>query len=180
MGFVFVSGRPSLDLAGTRKWRRRESPEEQLTDPALLSAWACQAGLVDEPFPVGDRELAQAIELREAIYRIVTGRMASRPVRDADAASLNLLARGHPIAPELTTGGEVRRRATAPELLTSVALDALDLLGGADLARLRECADADCTRVYLDMSRSRNRRWCGMAECGNRAKVDAYRRRQVK
>src|SRR3954453_21795337 len=110
MSFVFVSGRPSLDLAGTRKWRRREVREEQLTDPALLADWACQADLVDEPFPVDDGELARAIELREAVYRIVTARMSGLPIRGADAASLNLLAHGHPITPELTADGEVRRR----------------------------------------------------------------------
>jgi predicted RNA-binding Zn ribbon-like protein len=32
--------------------------------------------------------------------------------------------------------------------------------------------------VYLDASRAKNRHWCGMGTCGNRAKVQAFRARQ--
>ena len=35
-----------------------------------------------------------------------------------------------------------------------------------------------CTRLYLDASRAKNRHWCGMGTCGNRAKVQAFRARQ--
>ncbi|WP_345718596.1 CGNR zinc finger domain-containing protein [Kineosporia mesophila] len=32
---------------------------------------------------------------------------------------------------------------------------------------IRNCANDRCTRLYVDTSRAGNRRWCGMAECGN-------------
>jgi len=67
VSFVFVSGRPSLDLAGTRKWREDDMPEEQLGTPDDLRAWLDAAALVD-PVPVVDgAALADAVELREAI-----------------------------------------------------------------------------------------------------------------
>jgi predicted RNA-binding Zn ribbon-like protein len=34
-----------------------------------------------------------------------------------------------------------------------------------------------CRMLFLDRSRGRRRRWCSMAECGNRAKVAAHRER---
>ncbi|MGO9036177.1 CGNR zinc finger domain-containing protein [Mycobacterium sp.] len=36
----------------------------------------------------------------------------------------------------------------------------------------------DCTRLYVDASRAKNRLWCGMGTCGNKAKVQAFRARQ--
>jgi len=81
---VFVSGRPSLDFVGTLKWRRGENAEEQLIKPALLSDWARGAGLVNEPVSVNSGDLAQAIEMREALYRIVCTRLTGQHVDNAD------------------------------------------------------------------------------------------------
>jgi len=60
-----------------------------------------------------------------------------------------------------------------------LARDCLDLFDSPDRAALRWCADAKCTRVFIDRSRGQRRRWCGMKGCGDRAKAAAYRRRQA-
>lgn len=174
---MFVSGRPGLDFAGTLKWRRTPNAEEQLTKPASLSDWARGAGLVNEPLSVSSRDLAQAIELREALYRIVCERLTGQPVENVDLDLLNSHARRQPVTPQLLPDGRIQRRASPRQLLATVALDTLDLLAGTDLNRVRECSSTLCTRLYLDTSRSRNRRWCGMTECGNRAKAQAFRKR---
>jgi hypothetical protein len=44
--------------------------------------------------------------------------------------------------------------------------------------RLKACAAPDCRWLFVDASRNRSRRWCDMAECGNRAKSAAFRRRR--
>ncbi|MEO8888608.1 MAG: ABATE domain-containing protein [Jatrophihabitantaceae bacterium] len=177
MSLVYVSGRPGLDLLGTRKWRRTAEAEEQLSGPTVLSDWARGSGLVDEAVVVSARELSQAIELREALYRVVRARIAGRPCAQPDVELVNAHARRHPVTPELLPDGLIRRRATTRQLLATVALDTLDLLAGTDLDRVRECASPDCTRLYVDTSRSRSRRWCGMTECGNRAKAQTFRQR---
>ena len=48
------------------------------------------------------------------------------------------------------------------------------------LARVRRCANDKCRWVFLDDSKSANRRWCSMSACGNRAKAHRHyaRRRQ--
>jgi predicted RNA-binding Zn ribbon-like protein len=44
--------------------------------------------------------------------------------------------------------------------------------------RLKVCGADDCRWAFYDTSRNRSRTWCSMADCGNRAKVRAYRARR--
>jgi predicted RNA-binding Zn ribbon-like protein len=46
-----------------------------------------------------------------------------------------------------------------------------------DWARVKACRGDDCRWVFVDGSRNGSRRWCAMANCGNRAKVAAFRLR---
>jgi predicted RNA-binding Zn ribbon-like protein len=175
--FVYLSGRRCLNFAGTMK-RRNSSREELLTEPELLSDWAVQAGLLDAAVNVTDDELAAAIELREAIYRTVTARLEGRRPHPADVDLLNEWASRPQLTPRLLRTGATRRDGTTPQLLASLAVDLLDLLAGTDIENVKRCAHPDCTRLYLDASRAKNRHWCGMGTCGNRAKVQAFRARQ--
>jgi predicted RNA-binding Zn ribbon-like protein len=52
-----------------------------------------------------------------------------------------------------------------------VAISAVDLLTSSDLGRLKICPAHECEWLFLDDSRNGTRRWCSMAECGNRAKA---------
>src|SRR6202007_134670 len=97
MKFQRVSGRPCLDFAGTLKYRA-SAREDLLTNPQQLSDWAVQAGLVDAVTELTDDELAAAIALREAIYRIVFARLEGRRPKVADVNLLN----EHASQPQLT------------------------------------------------------------------------------
>lgn len=178
MTFGYVSGRPCLDFAGTLKLRRNAAPEELLTHPRLLSDWAVQAGLLDVAIAVTDEELAAAIALREAIYRTVIARLEHRRPKPADVDLLNEQASQPQLTPRLHRTGAVSREGTASQLLASLAGDLLDLVAGPDIEAVKRCANPACTRLYVDASRARNRHWCGMSSCGNRAKVEAFRARQ--
>jgi predicted RNA-binding Zn ribbon-like protein len=46
-----------------------------------------------------------------------------------------------------------------------------------DFAAVKACEGHKCTLVFADHTRSRARRWCSMAICGNRAKQAAHRDR---
>lgn len=179
MSFVFVSGRPSLDFAGTRKWREDEAPEEQLGTPDDLRAWLGAAAVVDPVPAVDGGALADAVELREAIYRAARDRVAGRPVRRADAARLAAAADAPPVRPVLAGGRRLRREGDVAAVLSTLARDAIEALGGPDAERLRRCANPRCTRLFVDSSRAGSRRWCGMTECGNAAKVAAFRARRA-
>jgi predicted RNA-binding Zn ribbon-like protein len=43
--------------------------------------------------------------------------------------------------------------------------------------RLKACRGDDCRWVFVDASRNTSRRWCDMANCGNRAKAATFRDR---
>ncbi len=178
--FVFVSGRLSLDLAGTLLWRRSRRIE-LLRTPDDLGRWIRQAGLLDAPGPLDPRALSRTCRLREAVYTLVRAwppaPAADDEVREA-LAEVNEAARLPLPRHQLDQDGRLTRTGGADEVLGAVARDAVGLLGGSDFARVRECLNEDCTRLFVDLSRSANRRWCGMAECGNRHKVANYRKRR--
>jgi predicted RNA-binding Zn ribbon-like protein len=43
--------------------------------------------------------------------------------------------------------------------------------------RLKLCENPDCRRAFFDRTRSRTRRWCDSAACGNRMRVRRHRAR---
>jgi predicted RNA-binding Zn ribbon-like protein len=52
------------------------------------------------------------------------------------------------------------------------------VIAADELDRLRICEAPDCSRVLVDLSRNRCRRYCDSRTCGNRMHVAAYRARQ--
>jgi len=177
MAFVYVGGRRCLNFVGTMK-HRDSTPEELLTQPELLSDWAVQAGLLDAAMDVTVDDLVAAIDLREAVYRTVSARLDGRRPQSADVDLLNEWAVKPQLTPRLLRTGGTRRAGTAAQLLSSVAADLLHLLADPDIENVKRCAHENCTRLYVDSSRAKNRHWCGMDTCGNKAKVRAFRERQ--
>ncbi len=62
--------------------------------------------------------------------------------------------------------------------LSTVARDGVELLGGQQAFRIRNCSREGCALLFVDTSRSGQRRWCSMSVCGNKVKVGAFRQRQ--
>jgi predicted RNA-binding Zn ribbon-like protein len=60
-------------------------------------------------------------------------------------------------------------------LVIPVVESAADALIAGELARVRRCADARCSRVFFDTTKNGRRRWCDMSTCGNRAKAARHR-----
>ncbi|MEV6965028.1 ABATE domain-containing protein [Hamadaea sp. NPDC051192] len=176
--FRFVAGRPSVDFTGTLGKRWRNPPVERTPDPAALGRWFAEAGLTDRPVAVTTTALRQAYPLREALYRLMRAPVFGERPTAADLKLVNdWAARG---LPALALRADLTARLvepTAEELLALLARDGVDLLGGPDADRLRECSSETCTLLYLDTSRAGSRRWCSMDVCGSRDKMTRYRRR---
>ncbi len=64
-------------------------------------------------------------------------------------------------------------------LLAAVARSAAELIAEGARARLRLCANVHCGLLFYDNSRTRRRRWCSMALCGNRSKVATFARKHA-
>lgn len=69
----------------------------------------------------------------------------------------------------------VNRWQDPQELLQPLALAIARLLTEEDLKLVRNCEGPTCTLMFIDRTKSRRRRWCSMAVCGNRAKAAAFR-----
>jgi predicted RNA-binding Zn ribbon-like protein len=188
----FIGGRLCLDFANTVDWRTRSEPEELLHDYGGLLDWGVRAGALS---PAEKRGLAAAAEqdpraaavaferalaLREAFYRSVLAHAHGETPPERDVALVvrfyaeavgNAQLRPDVPAHEWTFGesaGDLDRP------WWPVAVSAVELLTSAELGRVHECEGRGCGWLFLDESRSRTRRWCSAAGCGNRERVRRY------
>lgn len=179
-GFRFRGGHAALDLTATLMGRLKETQRDLLAEPGDVVRWLRAAGFECVAVAPGDRLLESARQLREAIYALAVGRIAGHTQPAAARAVLNELARRPAAPPEIAADGRAVLRGDAAGLLAFVAREAVLLLGGERADRVRQCEGDGCAILYLDTSRSGDRRWCSMAACGNRHKVAAFRQRQQK
>lgn len=124
-------------------------------------------------------EVADARELRDALWRLAEGHVEGAPPGPDDLATLNDAAAHPPLVARLTAGGdrEWAPGGTGAGLLSTVARDAVELFTGAFAHRIRTCGAHGCRLLFVDTSRPGRRRWCSMERCGNRHKVRAHRAR---
>jgi predicted RNA-binding Zn ribbon-like protein len=182
----------AIDFANTRYWRGSRAPTETLRDARRLLDWV--EGTASVPVAVlrlfhaawaarpAEREaaFAEAVAWREAIFRnLAAGGRGAAPLPD-DIALLNAALARAPVRRRLSTGSaragwEVAiQGADAAELLAPVLWSAGDLLLGPRHDRVRQCANPACGYLFIDDSKTGNRRWCAMAACGNRAKAHRH------
>jgi predicted RNA-binding Zn ribbon-like protein len=181
----------SLDFANTLAYRG-STPSESLHNFADLVKWCVDAGGVPAAFADYLREwserhpkrtaeiFADAITLRELIYRIFHALASGATPEDADLDRLNRRLQNTPLRTAVhhrdgAFGWEVEKVKPFAELILAPVLwSAGDLLVGPQLARLRECLNDKCLWLFLDDSKNGTRRWCSMQACGNRAKAHRH------
>jgi predicted RNA-binding Zn ribbon-like protein len=178
--FRFRSGRLCLDFMATLGDREHTTFDRwRVTED--LGRWCVEAGLIRKAGMVRDDQIARARELRETLFRLFTAALTGAAPSPADLGLINAAARKPALVPQLRAFGQPHEWITdAPyeAVLANVARDTIDLLSGSALERVRKCADAHCSILFLDTSRPGKRRWCSMNGCGNKVKKAAYRRRR--
>lgn len=183
-----------LDYANTLGWRGSETLET-LHNLAEVLAWLAANGAMPE---LSAAELgrwfeghtaqaasvfADAIDLRETIYRLLRSLASkSAPARD-DLRRLNLALASAPARTILGHHGDryvwrIETQPAAAAILAPVLWSAADLLVGGNAERVRQCANDRCLWLFLDESKNGTRRWCSMQSCGNRAKARRHYLRQ--
>ncbi len=172
-----MGGNLALDFVGTLSERNR-TRLEHLHSTADLAAWLRGAGVLDD-LPAGDgQELGRALQLREALFAVIEALIDRKTLpAGEELVVINAAAAVPPPQLSVTPDGRVQRTGDLAAGLSAVARDGIELFHQTD-ARLKWCADPDCTHPFLDQSRGHRRRWCGMAGCGDRAKAAAYRARR--
>jgi predicted RNA-binding Zn ribbon-like protein len=176
-----------------------DQPIDWLDSGAGLVAWLAQAELVppqalnalSNQAPPGelDKVADQARTLREWFRGFVRKHMGRplTPKAIRDLKPLNaLLERDEMfsrVAAHQDTNGDhlelqTTRRWRSPEsLLLPIGEVLARCVCDEDFASIRACEGHRCTLIFADHTRSRHRRWCSMAMCGNRAKQAAHRHR---
>jgi predicted RNA-binding Zn ribbon-like protein len=183
-----VGGLLALDFCNTSSGRGTEGHVEHLRTDADLLTWARHAAVLDDATEAslrrlcdtdpafGKRLLTGALGLRDALYRLDA---ALAQGEEADQADIDVVARTH--AACLAKGrlalhegafGWTWDVGDAPEgvILGPIAASAMMVITVADRARLKQCSGHHCGWLFLDTTKSNNRRWCEMEVCGNRAK----------
>jgi predicted RNA-binding Zn ribbon-like protein len=192
MGRVIVPGRElGLDFVNTVSWRGSE-PADSLGNIDDLLRWCEGCGILgaeDLDHARNWYELlrtkgvaihAQAILIREAIYRILLAIARNQSPAAADLTALNGALERAPVRRRLAQAGKSLGwmlesvQLSAAAMLAPVLWSAGDLIVGAEAAHLRHCANSKCLWLFLDYSKNGSRRWCSMQSCGNRAKAHRH------
>ena len=179
--FTFEPGSLSLAFAVTGGGTN-EGPLakfQTLRRPSDLERWAADVVGADG-MRANDTDLELAVRLQAAIWSVADALIDRQPIPEGDRQVLNELAAQPCLVPHLLPGPTQAWVGVqgARSVLSSVARDAIDVIGGPRAARLKRCDGSRCALVFVDTSRSGRRRWCSMERCGNRAKVAAHRRRR--
>lgn len=196
-----LGGRHALDFVNTVEPRIGSEERDYLPNYGSLAAWSAHGGAVsaDEAAALGRAASAdagraaavwrRAIALREALYRLFLATAENRTPQPSD---LELLTRAFAQAQQhamlAAGGGEIRWRWDSPTALErplwEIARSAVEILTTAEADRLGVCRRGTdgCGWVFFDTTKNRSRRWCGMADCGARAKARRLteRRRQAR
>lgn len=180
--FPFHHGRVALSFVGT-VGDRGSGATERVGTPRAFAAWLVAAGLVTEAVTPSPAQLRRAFALREAIARAVRALVSGAVPSEPDIELINGVARRW--APRLSLDPRTLTVAHASQTpvetaLGRIAVDAIGLLGDpGERSRLRACALDSCGAIFLTPAGRRERRWCSMERCGNRAKVTSFRTRRA-
>jgi predicted RNA-binding Zn ribbon-like protein len=178
--FLFHHGRLSLSFVGT-VGQRTSDRMERIGTPTALADWFVAAGIEPAAIEVPVTGYRRALRLRDAVERAVDAVRRGDAPAASDVAAINAVARAHPARLELdprsmTVVSTASDRVGAA--LGRIARDAIELLGSPEeRSRLRACGLDTCGSLFLTPAGRRERRWCSMERCGNRAKVASFRER---
>jgi predicted RNA-binding Zn ribbon-like protein len=150
---------------------------EEFASAADLRRWLVRHALLSQDERVRASEVQRALEVREALRRLLLVHNGW-PADATAVAVLNRLARDARLVIRVQHDGQMRLDPGAPGLTGALG----GLLAAAFTAhlegawqRLKACRR--CHWAFYDRSKNGSGRWCVMSICGNRTKAQAYRSR---
>jgi predicted RNA-binding Zn ribbon-like protein len=128
--------------------------------------------------------LTRAIHLRDSLRDIFTALVKREAISPEWTKPINDVLRiteGHDELAQIDGRWKlqlVARETGLDWLLAAIARSAAEIVIEGEAAKVRVCANPACGLFFCDKSRTRKRRWCSMAICGNRNKVASFARRR--
>lgn len=192
--YMMVGERLCMDFMNTVSWRESaEKRREWFTSYSKLVDWCIHAGVLtgqqaeallekaEEKPSEAEEVLKMAIELREVMNRIFKSIAKETSPHSSDLELFNAFV-GRFYQSLQIEYVEDRymlqfKHSDHPldRMLPPILQSAVDLLVSQDdLLRVKQCEGDPCGWLFFDTSRNRSRRWCSMADCGNRAKARRF------
>lgn len=193
-GFYTVGGRTAVDFANSsHRFGKDGEGLERLEE--LLSFLKSMGDLHEEEassyhmylFQNPERCIETMNLLREIRARFVAGldqAASGWPMDPSFISELNTHLEGFKTYLKMVPSGDGMVLKAEPEsqgpeqLLYPILKDIAEFLVSDQVAKIRQCASDNCDLYFVNTSRNGRRRWCSMSTCGNRAKVNAYLKRQ--
>jgi predicted RNA-binding Zn ribbon-like protein len=196
---IFVADAEGLDFLNSIA-TPVDTPLDWIEDGAGLLDWIEESGLIPPkalkhlrkhamPGEL-DGVAAQARSLREW-FRAFVDEHKGRPLNSTDLTALEplnrLLERDESFKRIVARESgkdegftlQASRRWRSPEsILLPIAESLAQFICDEDFTHVKQCEGDHCTILFADHTRGRQRRWCSMAACGNRAKQAAHRERR--
>ncbi|MGM7722214.1 CGNR zinc finger domain-containing protein [Metabacillus sp. Hm71] len=192
--YMMVGERLCMNFINTVSWREStEKRSDRFTSYAKLVDWSIHADvlterqaqkliIISEEKPAESAHvLDRAIELREVMYRIFRTISIKQKPPQEEIELFNVFVRQYYQLLQLSQEKdhfllEFKCSKNPLEgMLPPILQSAVDLLvSKSDLKRVKRCEGDLCGWLFYDTSRNRSRRWCSMADCGNRAKARRF------
>ncbi|WP_221567943.1 CGNR zinc finger domain-containing protein [Alkalihalobacillus sp. TS-13] len=188
-----IGERLCLDFANTVSWHDSKQSQEWLTSYEKLVNWCLHADILkkqqsllllkkaEERPSEAKKVLQQAIELRESIFQIFSSisnekRPTSKDLSILNSALVNAYKMMRIVPEENKFSLDfLNREETLDGMLPPIVQSTVNILiSEKELSRVKKCEGDPCGWLFLDTSRNRSRRWCSMADCGNRAKARRF------
>ncbi|HEY4368636.1 MAG TPA: CGNR zinc finger domain-containing protein [Steroidobacteraceae bacterium] len=190
----FIGSHTAIDFLNTA-FAPNDEPVETIGDGRAYLQWLVGAELLSDTDAVqlqrrfGGNALDAAAEEARKVRewaRSWLNRWRAAPQDDyaREIASLNKLLARQTHRLELIQGKDgislVERSHTesADALLALVTVQIAKLVAEEEPSLVKHCAGPACTLWFLDRTKAHRRLFCSATDCGNRAKVAAFRQRQ--
>ena len=193
---LLLAGHPALDFLNTAFTPPTGGESiEMISDGQSFVAWLVEVSLLNAASASKLRRRLGASALDEVAaearkFRQWTSAWLERwrhaPDKDyaAELQRLNrLLEHGHSYCEVVAVEGRLKvvehcRIDAARELLTLPASQVAQLITSEEPELVKRCAGTDCILWFVDRTKAHRRMFCSAAQCGNRAKVAAFRERE--
>jgi predicted RNA-binding Zn ribbon-like protein len=193
---ALVGGELAFNFTNTTSGRGGARHLEHLGRPEDIAVWAHHAKIIGKKNArdlqrrcglsprLAEQLQRRALQLRDVVFGIGAALAAGQPTPPEDIDRLT------GIHAECVRVGRLRRikglygwtwnidEYPVEAILGPIVLSALSVVCQAELSRIKQCPGRDCGWLFFDTTRNKNRRWCEMEVCGNRAKQRRLRQKR--
>ncbi|MCP3168677.1 CGNR zinc finger domain-containing protein [Myxococcus qinghaiensis] len=141
-----------------------------------LATWCRARGLLSPAETFSPESFKAAIEAREALRAVLLSH-TGEPLPPSELRTLDRVAAASPLTLGFGPDG-VRLRAAGTggwKALGGLFAAIVSTQQDGHWPRMKVCAAGACQEAFFDTSKNRSGRWCSMAVCGNRTKLQRFR-----